>query len=105
MACYCLKGENNLDMPGKICPEILDAVLPIELLLNSKYFLFQITGIGIFGVLCGDSTIYSISRYYLVFYVLCKPRGGLEVSESGPTSLLKDSRLAQPPGSQICCNT
>ena len=51
MACYCLKGENNLDMPGKICPEILDAVLPIELLLNSKYFLFQITGIGIFGVL------------------------------------------------------
>ena len=51
MACYCLKGENNLDMPRKICPEILDAVLPIELLLNSKYFLFQITGIGIFGVL------------------------------------------------------
>ena len=56
MACYCLKGENNLDMPGKICPEILVAMLhmmqslPIELLLNSKYFLFQITGIGIFGV-------------------------------------------------------
>ena len=27
----------------------------------------------------------------ILFYVLCKPRGGLEVSESGPTSLLKDS--------------
>ena len=27
----------------------------------------------------------------ILFYVLCKPRGCLEVSESGPTSLLKDS--------------
>ena len=111
MACYCLKGENNLDMPGKNmswnsgCNIAYDAVIGIVV----EFQIFSISNHWhwyFWGTMRETRLgIYSISRYYLVFYVPCKPRGGLEVSESGPTSLLKDSRLAQPPGSQICCNT
>ena len=64
MACYCLKGENNLDMPGKICPENLVAILhmmqslPLELLLISNIFYFKSLALVFLGYYEGDSTRY-----------------------------------------------